>query len=789
MTRAGTLAGVGLLLAAAGAASEAIPRPWSARWIFPAGAPPSEYGVYHFRRTLELPARPGSFVVHVSGDNRYQLFVNGERVLWGPARGDVAHWRFETLDIASHLHQGRNVLAAVVWNFGLEAPMAQTSYRTAFLLHGESAEARAADTNRQWKSIRNTSYRPLPLYSPMGYYYVAGPGDEVDGTLYPWGWEQPGFDDSKWPAAVEDYEAALRGVEDSPSRWMLTPRPIPLMEERPERFSRVRQATGIAVPPGFPAGPAAMKIPTHAKARLLVDQNWLTTAYPELIVSGGGGATVRLGSAESLFRPQSRDTGNRDEVEGKVFFGNRDVFHPDGGSHRLFRPLWWRTYRYVEVTVETAGEPLAIEDLRGVYTGYPFLRRARFDADSPELTRILDTGWRTARLCAHETYMDCPYYEQLQYGGDTRIQGLVSLYMSGDGRLLRNAIEQLNASRTDEGLTLGCAPSGHPQYIPPFSLWWIGMVHDYWMYQDDPAFVKRMLPGVRAVLSYFASHRKPDGSLARMPWWNFVDWVSRWRNGVAPSGEEGSSAPLDLQLLLAYGWATEMETELGSQALAREYADAAAGLRKTILALYGKSGELFADTPERTAFSQHTNALAILAGLVEGAEAKRLLERTLEDHTLAPSSIYFKHYLHAAANKAGEGDRYLDLLEPWRAMLARGLTTWAERDEPSRSDCHAWGSSPNFELFRTVLGIDSAAPGFRRVVIRPFPGRLGKVSGAIPHPRGEIAVSLERQGDTLRARVNLPPGTTGEFVWQGETTPLTAGANELRRTGGTGGPK
>jgi len=50
------------------------------------------------------------------------------------------------------------------------------------------------------------------------------------------------------------------------------------------------------------------------------------------------------------------------------------------------------------------------------------------------------------------------------------------------------------------------------------------MLHDYSMYQDDPGFVKQMLPGVRSVLSYFASHRKPDGSLGRMPWWNFVDW-------------------------------------------------------------------------------------------------------------------------------------------------------------------------------------------------------------------------------------------------------------------------
>jgi len=755
-------------------------RPWSARWIYVPGSPASDYGVYHFRRTFDLTAKPESFVVHVSGDNRYQLFVNGERVVWGPARGDLFHWRYETLDIARHLHAGRNVLAAVVWNFGAESPMAQTSFRTAFLLHGDTLAERVVDTNRQWKCTRDKAYRPLPFFSPMGYYYVAGPGDEVDGSRYPWGWEQPGFDDSKWEDAVEDYEAAPRGAEDSPSRWMLVARPIPLMEDRPQRLSRVRQASGVTIPNSFPAAPADLRIPANTEARILLDQNWLTTAYPELIVSGGRGALVSLHYAESLWLPGKREKGNRDEVEGKTFFGNPDVFRPDGGAHRMFRPLWWRTYRYVELSIETQGDPIIVEDFQGVYTGYPLERRARFEAGSEELARILDVGWRTARLCAHETYMDCPYYEQLQYGGDTRIQGLVSLYMTGDGRLIRNAIEQLNASRTGDDMTLGCAPSGHPQYIPPFSLWWIGMLHDYSMYQDDPGFVKQMLPGVRSVLSYFASHRKPDGSLGRMPWWNFVDWAAQWKNGVPPATDEGSSAPLDLQLLLAYDWAADLESGLGSPALGQEYRKSAQELRATIRKLYGQPGELFADTPQRSAFSQHTNALAILAGVVEGDEARKLLDRTLSDPSLAQTSVYFRHYLHSAVNKAGEGDRYLGLLDPWRRMLARGLTTWAERDEPSRSDCHAWGSSPNFELFHTVLGIDSAAPGFRRVSVRPFLGTLTKVSGAIPHPRGEIAVSLERNGDVLEAQVSLPIGIDGEFLWHGATTPLKPGLNKLR---------
>ncbi|MBV8864314.1 MAG: hypothetical protein JO210_02815, partial [Acidobacteriaceae bacterium] len=73
-------------------------KPWPAQWIAVAGAPTQDYGVYHFRRTFELAAQPEHFVVYVSGDNRYQLFANGQRVAWGPARGDLTHWRYETVD-------------------------------------------------------------------------------------------------------------------------------------------------------------------------------------------------------------------------------------------------------------------------------------------------------------------------------------------------------------------------------------------------------------------------------------------------------------------------------------------------------------------------------------------------------------------------------------------------------------------------------------------------------------------------------------------------------------------
>ena len=78
------------------------------QWIAPYDAALKEYGVYKFRKSFELAARPASFIIHVSADNRYKLYVNEQLVSLGPARGDLYFWNFETVDIANYLQEGKN---------------------------------------------------------------------------------------------------------------------------------------------------------------------------------------------------------------------------------------------------------------------------------------------------------------------------------------------------------------------------------------------------------------------------------------------------------------------------------------------------------------------------------------------------------------------------------------------------------------------------------------------------------------------------------------------------------
>jgi len=776
---------------------ELLRKPWNAQWITGPGSHANEYtaafdqtlkdyAVFKFRKTMTLEQKPSSFRVHVSADNRYKLFVNGQQVSQGPARGDLYFWNFETLDLAPYLTAGKNTVSAVVWNDGKYKPEAQISYLTAFILQGNSPDEEILNTNDTWKTIKDEGYKPLVPIVPG--YYVTGPGEFVDMNKHVSGWSLQGFDDSRWDKARVIGHGVTKGAAINSLGWMLVPSPIPPMEMKKQRLQYTRKSEGASVPKNFPSAESKFTVSAHAKAVILLDQGFLTNAYPTVSFSAGRGASLVMGYSEGLYIRKGQDLdgkGNRNETEGKIFIGKTDSLISNGAANQEFTSLWWRTYRYLKLTIYTKDEPLTLNDIYGTFTGYPFENQSKLTTTRPELSKILDIGWRTARLCAFETYMDCPYYEQLQYIGDARIQALVSFYNAGDDRLAKSAITQMDRSRIAEGITLSRYPTALHQQIPTFSLWWIAMLHDCFMYRPDSAFIKDKLPGTRQVFSFFERCQRPDGSLKNVPYWIFTDWVNHkgWVFGMAPVGENGESATLDMQLLWTYQLAAEMEEKLGFKELARSYINKARQLKESIQRRYWRPDKgLYADTETGDFYSQHANSLAILSGVAEGDKAKSLAMKLEKDSALAPASIYFKYYLHQALAKAGLGDNYLNWLGIWRENINLGLTTWAETSDVSatRSDCHAWGSSPNIEVYRIILGIDSDAPGFAKIKITPHLGTIEDISGEMPHPNGKISVKYKQKKGVLSAEIYLPKNTDGKLVWKGKEQLLKAGSNVFK---------
>jgi alpha-L-rhamnosidase len=766
---------------------------WPASWIASPLAPAKTPGVFYFRKEIVLATVPQHYWVHVSADNRFVLHVNGQYAAEGPARGDLFHWRFETVDLIPLLRAGNNVIAAVVWNFGEAAPTAQMSNRTGFLMQGDTEAEAAVNTGLEWR-VRQETDRVALVSNRVPPYFAAGPAEKIDGRVIDWSWDQPGDTDSGWETAKLVGPAATPEAEDPQTNWELVQDTLPPMEHRLTDAGAPVRAEGLTGLPAFPAQP--LNIPANTHVTLLLDHRVLQTAYPELTVSSGRNATIGLTYSEALYDEQGHK-GNRNEIQGRHIEGRRDEFVADGGAERRFAPLWWRTWRYMQIEVTTKAEPLRLDGLRAWFTAYPFDAKAAITGDIPELEGLWTTGWRTARLCAHETYMDAPYWEQLQYVGDTRIQALVSYVMTGDSRLARQAIVNLDDSRVPEGITQSRYPSAVPQFIPPFSLLRVGMLRDYWMYVDDEPLVKETLPHTRTVLDWFAEHQRPDGLLGRMRWWEFADWTADYPYGVPPQEADGGSAFLTLQFVEGLEDAEEMELAYGSPERAHEYA---ARIRRAAAALNAQNWDarygLYADTPAKKSWSIEANVLAVLLDVAPRESQAAILRRVLaskpdvqatvegrEIPAMSTPTYYFRFYLSRALEHAGMADLYLQQLQTWSDMLHLGLSTWAGNPEPTRSDCHAWSATPNYDLLTLVAGIGPGAPGFRRVRIAPRLRGLHHLDASMPYADGEIHTVYELEGPNWKATVTLPAGLSGELVWGTKVHRLHAAMQVLRLKG------
>jgi len=553
------------------------------------------------------------------------------------------------------------------------------------------------------------------------------------------------------------------------------------MEQKIEPFKRIARSSGIGNPDDLIIPDHSLHIPPHTNASILIDQTYLTVGYPELMFSKGKGSHIKITYAESLYDKDGLK-GNRSELKDKEIRGYYDFIIPDGNDHQVFRPLWLRTYRYIQLDITTLEESLAIDDFYGVFTAYPFELKASFACDDDVMEDIWEAGWRTSRLCSGETYFDCPYYEQLQYL-ETRVHSYVTLYLSGDDRLMRNAIQQFDWSRNYEGLTMSRYPSHVPQYIPVYSLYWVTMLHDYWMIREDDQFIKQFMPGVKAIVSWFEDRIDSTGMLGDLPWWNFLDWSAEFIHGIPPGAETGNSSLLSFHFIYALQQASDLLEYFGDEYHTVEFRNLSQKMLQVIQEqCYDQGRSLYADTPDKRSFSQHTNIMAILTGAVPEARKKETMLKVIEEKDLIQCTLSYKFNLFLALKESGLADMYMKQLDPWKNMLNAGLTTFAEWDlemEP-RSDCHLWSASPCYDFLATICGIMPAEPGFRTVNIEPVFCHLESIRGSIPHPYGMISIDLKKtENDGLQGFVKLPEKLSGSFIWKDKQILITNGKTEI----------
>jgi hypothetical protein len=431
-----------------------------------------------YRRIFEI-AGDAVARIHVSADERYELFLDGRRIGRGPERGAPECWFYETHDLP--LPSGQHTLVARVWSQGALAPLAQLSLRPGFLLAAEGAHHELLSTGvAPWES------KVLEGYSFVSPGLALGTGAKVmiDGEQFPWGFERG--EGEGWQPVVA-MEAATEG--EAAFGWRpqhrMAPAMLPPMMEAPRRVGRVRH---VSAPSSFETAQIAMResenltaksahwdilqsegaatVPARTLRRVLWDLENYYCAYPEIVLSGGKGARVRMTWVECLYEEliagggaswwERMPKGHRDEIEGKYVLGVGDTFLCDGGPARRFDTLWWRPGRYVELVVETADEALTIERVDLFETRYPLEMASHFSCEDPRMEQVTPLVLRGLQMSSHETPIDCPGHEQHLFSPDTRLAALTEYAMAGDDRLARKAMRLHDLSRQVSGMTRCC---------------------------------------------------------------------------------------------------------------------------------------------------------------------------------------------------------------------------------------------------------------------------------------------------------------------------------------------
>ena len=768
-------------------------------WIWAAGVsdPPPPEGVF-LRFRLDVDVRPGDAPLRldVTADERFVLLFDGAEVGRGPHRGTPGHWLYQSYELRPA--SGRHRLEAVAWRLGAASPAQQLSWRGGFALAAEGAWAgRVATGTAPWRVARLRGTRPGGE-DPERVAGCVGTPFEVRGASALD--EEPSAGDwapavpvrgPVWPHSGRNLWGGRVGG------WQLYPSTLPdmLHEARSPGVFRTGPRAGEA--------PGPFEVPAHSRADILWDLGEYFCAFPELETDGGAGSVVRWGWAEGLRGPDGLKVRNRDDWRGAAFTGFADDFLPDGRAGARFTTPWWRSGRWCRLGIETAGEPLRIRRIGIAETRYPVADEGSFEADDPSLADVQRICVRGLQMCMHETFFDCPHYEQQMYIGDTRVQMLAAATLSPDDRLVRRAADLFDESRRADGIAAMQFPSRRNQESATYALVFPPLLRDAMMLRDCAAWLRARAPGMRQLLHGVAAYENAAGLLADLPGWSFVDWSPAWndRRGVPPGGApgEGGSAPIDLQRVLALQAAAAVEDALGERRLAAHWrAEArrcAAAVRR---AFWDDARGLVADDPAHAAFSEHAQCLALLAGILPAADRRRAWRGLLEAPDLARVTVYFSHYLFETFLRFGRADLFLRRLDLWREFAARGLRTPLEapdcgkngQKEP-RSDCHAWGSHPLWHLRAGVAGVRPAAPFYGAVRVAPCPGPLRRIRSSIPTPRGPVALDLAFDGPRVHGSVSLPPDLPGSFVWRGRVQPLRPGPNDVSSAPGgegTDGP-
>ena len=629
-----------------------------------------DLGNYHMyaRRTFRMGTRAESARLRITADDYYKLYINGEFVAQGPAPGYPDHYYANEIDVLPYLRSGDNVIALDVYYQGLiNRVWVSGDLRQGFICDLRVDGRTLLVSDERFRYVRSTSYENGKTFG-----YDTQWAENFDSREEPEGWKSLGFDDFLWTACAAkpktDYRFAL--------------------QQTPVLQTRV-------------VAPVDVKREGNA---LVCDFGREIAGVLLLTADGDAGKRVTLHFGEELNEDGSVRWKTRCNCDYE------EVWTLAGRNSRL-EMYDYRAFRYAEILLE---DGVTLGNIAAREQHYPLCEDAcTLETDDSALMDVFALCKSTIRTGVQENYIDCPTREKGQYSGDLAVTSLTHLYLSGDTRLLRKALDDwMRSSFIADGL-MAVFPSALMQEIADYSLLFPMVALRYCEHTLDTAFLRSAYEAGRRVLKTYEKYAREDGLLRRVTEaWNLVDWPKNLRDGYdfpvdVPVGE-GTHNVINAFYVGAVGDMEKMAAILGEpvekrfEALKRSYHKA----------FFREETGLYADSDVSSHSAAHSNILPLFFGIVPKENEARVAE-WLSDGGIK-TGVYMAFFLLKALARAGRYDDAYRLMvsegeHSWRNMLSEGATTlfeaWGKDQKWNTSLCHPWASAPVSVLVEDILGI------------------------------------------------------------------------------------
>ena len=727
----------------------------------------TDYSWGLFRCTLDLDEPIDQATLWWSGSQRCTLWLNGELLADGPPRSDRETWGYVSTALPP-LKEGTHCLAVEVHHAGKHAGKGQIGGPAFWVSQTDHPQlAPWGSTHGNWRclnDISRTVHIPANNLKAKGHRAV-GKGQTFLADTYPWDWQQHDFDDSDWQQPQRIPEAHGNPWGNRSLGCHLVEHDMPAIPRTVAKWQRLwlngsetaSQTTWTISEP----------------TRIICDVGAVCIGYPSLSWRKGSRCDISITACEAPIDNERNKVERSNPLAGNLP-GLVDHIHIDKGIEhtRNWQPEWIRALRYLVIDIEPRGHALEFDLPRWQMATYPLQEQSQITLpDSPQRrwSQLIKVNRQTAASCAHETFFDCPAWEQAQFPGDARIQARHHYIVGNDDRLALKAMRDCAASMSPSGLLRSHWPSAFEQIIATYSLQWIGMLHDHYRHFNRPSAWSDLLPTARGIIAWFANRTRSDGLLGHIAEATFIDWA--FTAGCPPQDPEGGSALLTALVAESATMLADLEQVGGYPELASRWQEQANTWKAGVQQCWDQDKNLYRDTLNGSSFSTHTQVQAVLANCIHADEGAELLQRAIADDTVQqPFTLYYRAHLAQAWRQCGQASKVVKLLDDWFQLLAIGISTWPENDSPqARSDCHAWGCMPESEIVHSLFGIEMEKPGWAAIRLQPHWDSLSANSRCeLSLASGYFAFSYDEQDGSHKWRLSTPVKCK---LWNGEILP------------------